>query len=123
MKREIDVADISVVQYIDFLNGIHGKSRLDKYEVLKNSVHIVRSSLHVDYEMRRVYNEYVFQDKDGDNGYCVRWLDEDGVVHDISEKFEKYMTPITESVHNDKLDKIKTIDMRRQMDAQEESQM
>ena len=97
MRREKNVAEINAEQYVEFLNKIHGKSRLDKFEIVKGSyktpcVHIVRSSLKADYEMRRVYNEYVFADSQNNTRlYDVRWVDEDGEMHDISKRFEDFV--------------------------------
>ena len=86
------VADIEESVFVDFLDSIHGKSRLDLFVRDKSVVNIMRSSVLRDYEMRRVYNNYSFEDN-GQTGYVVAWRDEDGEVHDISSKFTKFMNP------------------------------
>lgn len=85
------VYDMGVTVFVEFLDKVHGKSRLDSFKRKNGSVYIERSSIIRDYEMRRVYNKYVFANREAFSDYAVIWKDEDGECHNLSDEFTHYI--------------------------------
>ena len=102
MENMKNVANISVSQYIEFLNCLHGPSRLRSFEIKEidgstPEVHIVRSSI----KSENGCNRYCFADNKRNNGYYAVWQDEDGAVKDISKRFNEFVNSIPEKIKID----------------------
>lgn len=96
----MNISDIQDNLLINFLDTIHGNAKLVLLTRKPNAVYITRSSLIRDYEMRREYYNYVFQDDKSNNGVRVNWRNAEGVDADISNQFLHYMSNINQSTSN-----------------------
>ena len=90
------ISDYQDDTLISFLDAIHGNAKLVLLTRKPNAVYITRSSLVRDYEMRREYYNYIFQNDKANNSVKVNWRDAEGVDADISNKFIQYMDRITQ---------------------------
>jgi hypothetical protein len=84
------VEDISVLEYLKFINGLHGDQRLDSYVLKPNRVEITRSAIDAGSKYRRVENKYTFVSKKNGN-YHVVWIGKNGHLNLLTDEFNAFM--------------------------------
>ena len=99
MKR---VEDISVIEYLNFINNLHGEERLDKFILKKGKVEITRSSMAEGCKYKRVSNHYTFCNKANGN-FAVVWIGANGRLTSLSDEFSKFMhvAPVVEDLDDE----------------------